>query len=192
MLASVLSSALAGVDAYPVEVEIDISHGVPGVKTVGLGEGAVREAHERVRAAVKNSGFEFPHRKITINLAPADTRKEGSAFDLAIALGLVAANGGLTNRARLRNYLVLGELALDGRVKGVKGALPTALLARTRKFDGVILPRENAEEAAVVGDGVAVLGVESLREAWEFFEGLRNIEAAAVDVDRLFNTASRY
>jgi magnesium chelatase family protein len=192
LLASVLSSALAGVDAYPVEVEIDISRGAPGVKTVGLGEGAVREAHERVRAAVKNSGFEFPHRKITINLAPADTRKEGSAFDLAIALGLVAANGALTNRGRLRDYLVLGELALDGRVKGVKGALPTALLARMRKFNGVILPRENAAEAAVVGDGVAILGVDSLREAWEFFEGLRNLEAAAVDVDRLFTTASRY
>lgn len=192
MLASVLSSALAGVDAYPVEVEVDISHGLPGVKTVGLGEGAVREAHERVRAAVKNSGFEFPHRKITINLAPADTRKEGSAFDLAIALGLVAANGALTNRARLREYLVLGELALDGRVKGVKGALPTALLARGRKFSGVILPRENAQEAAVVGEGVAILGVDSLREAWEFFEGIRNLQATAVDVDRLFNTASRY
>ncbi|MGH7948926.1 MAG: YifB family Mg chelatase-like AAA ATPase, partial [Candidatus Binataceae bacterium] len=175
-----------------VEVEIDISHGVPGVKTVGLGEGAVREAHERVRAAVKNSGFEFPHRKITINLAPADTRKEGSAFDLAIALGLVAANGALANRGRLRDYLVLGELALDGRVKGVKGALPTALLARGRKFNGVILPRENAQEAAVVGNGVAILGVESLREAWEFFEGLRNLQPAEVDVDRLFNTASRY
>jgi magnesium chelatase family protein len=192
LLASVLSAALSGVDAYAVEVEIDVSHGVPGVRTVGLGEGAVREAHERVRSAVKNSGFEFPHRKITINLAPADTRKEGSAFDLPIALGLIGATGALKERSKLRDYLVLGELALDGRVKGIKGALSTALLARERKFAGVVLPRENAEEAAVVGEGVAILAVESLRDAFEFFEGLRTITPTVVDVDEIFNTASRY
>jgi magnesium chelatase family protein len=191
LLASVLSSALFGVDAYPVEVEVDISHGVPKPAIVGLAEGAVREALDRVRAAVKNSGYEFPHRKITINLAPADTRKEGSAFDLPIALGLLAAWGTL-KPDRLRDYLVLGELALDGRIKGIKGALPTALLARQRKIAGVMLPRENAAEAAVVGPGVAILPVDSLRDAFEFFEGLREIEPTAGNLDEVFGAASRY
>ncbi len=191
MLASILSSSLAGVDAFAVEVEVDISHGVPALRTVGLAEGAVREAHERVKAAVRNSGFDFPERKITINLAPADTRKEGSAFDLPIALGIVAATGGLRDD-RLHDYLVVGELALDGRIKGIKGALPTALLARARKLKGVVLPRENASEASVAGEGVAILGVDTLREAHEFFEGIRDVEPVAANLGTLFDAASRY
>ncbi|HYA35142.1 MAG TPA: YifB family Mg chelatase-like AAA ATPase [Candidatus Binataceae bacterium] len=192
MLASALSAALSGVDAYAVEVEVDISSGVPGLKTVGLAEGAVREAQERVKSAINNSGFYFPSRRITINLAPADTRKEGSAFDLPIALGMLAANGELKTRDRLSQYLVIGELALDGRVKGIKGALPTALLSREKKFAGVILPRENAMEASVVGDSVSVLGVDTLREAYEFFDGLRHIAPTVADVRQMFQAASRY
>jgi magnesium chelatase family protein len=191
LLASVLSSAIFGVDAYPVEVEVDIGTGLPRPTIVGLAEGAVREALDRVRSAIKNSGYEFPYRKITINLAPADTRKEGSAFDLSIALGLLAAWGTL-KPDRLRDYLVLGELALDGRVKGIKGALATALLARNRKLAGVMLPRENAAEAAVVGEGVAVLPVDSLRDAFEFFEGLRQIEPITANLGEVFGAASRY
>jgi magnesium chelatase family protein len=191
LLASVLSSAIAGVDAFPVEVEVDISAGVPALKTVGLAEGAVREAQERVKAAIKNSGYDFPNRKITINLAPADTRKEGSAFDLPIALGIIAANNAM-KRGRLGEYLVLGELALDGRIKGIKGALPTALLARARKFAGLVLPRENAAEASVVGEGVEILGVESLREAFEFFEGLHEVSATTSNLDEIFGAANRY
>ena len=129
---------------------------------------------------------------MTINLAPADTRKEGSAFDLPLALGILAAQNVLKDRARLRGYLVLGELALDGRIKGIKGALPTALLARSSKFDGVMLPRENASEAAVVGEGTAVLGVESLREAFEFFEGLRPLNRFRVDFAAAFGEANVY
>jgi len=191
LLASALSSALFGVDAYLVEIEVDISHGVPKPTIVGLAEGAVREALDRVRSAIKNSGYEFPHRKITINLAPADTRKEGSAFDLPIALALLAASGALKPDL-LRQYLVLGELALDGRIKGIKGALPTALLARQKKLPGVILPRENAAEAAVVGEGVAILPVDSLRDAFEFFEGLREIEPTAANLGEVFGLAGRY
>ncbi len=191
MLASLLSSALSGVDAFAVEVEIDVSNGIPGLKTVGLAEGAVREAQERVKSAIKNSGYDFPNRKITVNLAPADTRKEGSAFDLPIALGIMAATGAL-KRERLHSYLVLGELALDGRIKGIKGALPSALLARERKYAGVILPRQNASEAAVVGEGTAVLGVDTLQEAFEFLEGLKQINPAVVNLRELFNEASRY
>ena len=152
MIASVLSAALQGVDAFGVEVEVHIGNGIPpGLKTVGLAEGAVRESQERVKPAVINSGFQFPNRKVTINLAPADMRKDGSAFDLPIALSLLGATGRLSSRERLRRYLVIGELALDGRVRGIKGALSTALLARAAKYDGLVLPRENAMEAAVVG-----------------------------------------
>ena len=191
MLASVLSSSLVGIDAFAVEVEIDISHGLPGLRTVGLAEGAVREATERVRSAIKNTGYEFPNRKITVNLAPADTRKDGSAFDLPIALGILAATGHL-RQERLRDHLVLGELALDGRVKPIKGALPTALLAREKKFSGVLLPRENADEAAVVGDHTAIRGVSSLTEAFEFLEGLKEIPQAACTLKDLFEANSQY
>jgi len=191
LLASVLSSSLVGIDALPVEVEIDISNGLPILKTVGLAEGAVREATERVKSAIKNTGYEFPNRKITVNLAPADTRKEGSSFDLPIALGILAATGHL-KRDRLRDYLVLGELALDGRVKPIKGALPSALLARERKFTGVLLPRENAGEAAVVGNSTAILGVSSLRDAFEFLEGLKDIPQTICKLEDLFEANSRY
>ncbi len=165
---------------------------MPPHRLVGLAEGAVKESLDRVKSALKNSGFEFPHRKMTINLAPADTRKEGSAFDLPLALGILAAQNVLKDRARLREYLVLGELALDGRIKGIRGALPTALLARSGKFAGVILPRENASEASVVGEGTAVLGVESLREAFEFLEGLRPLESTATDLTAVFGAAGNY
>jgi magnesium chelatase family protein len=171
LLASVTSSALSGVDAFPIEVEVDCGSGTPSFRMVGLPEGAVREAFDRIKSAIRNSGYSFPGGRTTINLAPADTRKEGSAFDLPMALGILAAanNGILENRDRIAQYLVLGELALDGRVKAVKGALPSALLARSRHLMGVVLPRENAPEAAVSGEGVTVLGVENLRQVIEFF-----------------------
>jgi magnesium chelatase family protein len=192
LLASVLASALSGVDAFAVEVELDISAGVPSFRMVGLAEGAVREAFERMKSALRNSGFEFPNRKITVNLAPADIRKEGSAFDLPMALGVLVANGVVQKRTRMGDYVVLGELALDGRVKGIKGALASAILARSRGLAGVVLPRENAAEASVIGDNVTVLGVDSLREAFEFFEELREIPPTRVDLREMFDTASRY
>jgi magnesium chelatase family protein len=193
LLASVLSSALAGVEAYIVEVETDIGGGgLPETRMVGLPEASVREALDRIRSALRNTGYEFPNRKVTINLAPADTRKEGSGFDLPIAIALLGATGHLADRERIRRYLVLGELALDGRVKGIKGALPTAILARGRKLAGVILPAENAPEAAVIGSEIEVLGVGNLREAVEFLEGNRTVEPTAADVPAMFEDASRY
>ncbi len=192
MLASVLSAALQGVDAIAVEVEVHIGNGQQALKTVGLAEGAVRESQERVRAAILNSGYEFFGRKITINLAPADVRKEGSCFDLPMALAYLGATGHLTNRERISRYLVLGELALDGRVKGIKGALPSALLARNTNYAGVLVPRENAMEAAVVGERITVHPVENLREALEFLEGTREIPPTIGNVSDIFNTASRY
>ncbi|HUO04370.1 MAG TPA: YifB family Mg chelatase-like AAA ATPase [Candidatus Binataceae bacterium] len=193
MHASVLSAALLGVDAFPVEVEIDIGGGLPDKsRLVGLAEGAVKESLDRVRSALRNSGFEFPSRKMTINFAPADVRKEGSAFDLPLALGVLAAHGALHDTSRLRSHLVVGELSLDGRIKGIKGGLPTALLARAKKFAGVVLPRENATEAAVVGEGVAILGVDTLREAFEYFEGARQIEPAKANLAEMFGRLSNY
>src|SRR5215469_9538308 len=186
-----MSSALAGVDAFAVEVEVDISNGLPRFTTVGLAEGAARESLDRVKAAIKNSGYEFPNRRLTVNLAPADTRKEGSAFDLPIALGLIAANNAL-KRDHLHRYLMLGELSLDGRVKSIKGGLPTALLARMRKFAGVVLPRDNAMEAAVAGDSIAIYGVESLQETVEFLEDLRQLTPVKADISQVFASANTY
>jgi magnesium chelatase family protein len=192
LLASVLSSAIAGVDAFPVEVEVDIGGGAPSFRMVGLAEGAVREAYDRMKSAIRNSGYEFPNSKITINLAPADTRKEGSAFDLPMALGILTGGGSIEKRARLHRYLVLGELALDGRVKGVKGALPSAILARSHRMNGIVLPRENAPEASVIGEGVAVVGVDTLAEAVDFFDEIREPDSSVANVRAIFEAASRY
>jgi len=190
MISKVLSSAVLGVDAYIVEVEVDLAFGVPQFNTVGLPEGAVKESKERVRAAIKNCGYEFPARRITVNLAPADIRKEGSAFDLPISLGILSATG-LIEQDLLRDYVILGELSLDGKVKPVKGALPSSICARDTGLKGIILPRENAEEAAVV-DGIEVLAVESLQDTVEFLSGKRSIEPTVIDVDSIFTAARSY
>jgi magnesium chelatase family protein len=192
LLASVLSSAIADVDAFPVEVEVDKGGGTPAFRMVGLAEGAVREAYERMKSAIRNSGYDFPNGKVTINLAPADTRKEGSSFDLPMALGILAGAGAIEKRERLGRHLIMGELALDGRIKGVKGALPSAILARARGMEGIVVPRENAAEASVIGAEVAVVGVETLQEALEFFEERVEPRSCAVDIHELFEAASHY
>lgn len=173
MLAKVLSSAVIGIDAYAVEVEVDIAAGLPVFSMVGLPEAAVKESKDRVKSAIKNSGYTFPDDRITVNLAPADIKKEGTGFDLPIALGLLAATR-LIDQAALNGYLVLGELSLDGRVKAVNGALSTALAARDAGYAGIIVPVDNAREAAVVA-GVAVIPVETLSQATEFLRGLATI-----------------
>ncbi len=169
MLSRVLSSALIGIDAYIVDVEVDIAHGLPSLSTVGLAEGAVRESKERVKAAIKNSGYDFPSDRITINLAPADVKKEGSAFDLPIAIGILAATGFLEAQS-CKGYLFLGELALDGLLRPVKGVLPIAVGARDKDLRGIFLPEENAPEAAVV-EGVDVYPVRSLSQVIEVLLG---------------------
>lgn len=190
MIAKVLSSAVLGVDAYLVEVEVDIALGFPAFNTVGLPEGAVKESKERVRAAIKNCGYEFPYRRITVNLAPADIRKEGSAFDLPISLGILTVMG-LVDHKKLKDYIILGELSLDGEVKPIKGALPTSICTRDLKLKGIILPRENAEEAAVVS-GIDVLGVDSLQDVVEFFAEKREIKPTKVDIRSVFKEAREY
>ena len=149
MLVKVTSAALHGIEAYPVEVEVDICAGFPTFVTVGLPDAAVRESKERVRAALKNCGYDLESKRITINLAPADRRKEGSAFDLPIALGFLAFLE-VVPAARLRDLLFVGELALDGRLKPVRGALPIALMAQRAGFRGIVVPGANAREAALV------------------------------------------
>ena len=190
MLATAVSGALVGIDGLLVEVEVDVALGLPQFTTVGLPEGAVRESKDRVRSAIKNSGYEFPARRITVNLAPADVKKEGAAYDLPIALGILAAEGWLT-KEQLQSYAILGELSLDGRVKPVHGALPLAVMARDKGLTGLIVPTENAAEAAVV-DEVAVFGVSTLSDAFLLLNGERPLAATVVDVNTLFTRHSAY
>ncbi len=185
MLAKVLSSAVLGVDAYIVEVEVDIRHGLPSFQTVGLPEAAVKESKDRVKSAISNSGYRFPDDRITVNLAPADIKKEGTAFDLPIALGILAATG-IIPHERLTEYLILGELSLDGRIKPVKGSLPIALAARDSQLRGVIIPKSNAREAAVVKEIVA-LPVSTLGELVDFLCSRGALQPESVDVQTIFD-----
>jgi len=162
MLAHVTSSAVLGIDAYTVTVEVDISTTVPMWNLVGLPDAAVQESRERVRSAIRNSGFEFPQKRITINLAPADTKKEGPSFDLPIAVGILVASGQLSGET-LGHTLMVGELSLDGSVRGVAGVLPIALHARDSGVRRMLVPVPNTSEAAIVG-GVDVFPVASLSE----------------------------
>jgi magnesium chelatase family protein len=183
MLARVFSGALLGIDAYPVEVEIDIAQGLPQFSTVGLPEGAVKESKDRVKSAIKNSGYDFPARRITINLAPADIKKDGAAFDLPMAVGLLSATGVVKN-GRIGRYVLLGELSLDGRIKPVRGVLPVAVAARGWDVDGLILPRENAAEGAIAA-GSPVFAVETLGQVVDFLNREQLIEPTLVDLTRL-------
>lgn len=178
MLAKVLSAAVVGLDAHLVEVEVDIAGGLPQFSVVGLPDTTVRESRDRVRAALKNTGFAFPARKVTINLAPADLRKEGSGLDLAMAIGILAAQD-LLPAESVKGRVLVGELSLDGRIKPIAGALSIGVLCR--KKHPLILPAENAPEAAIIED-VLAYPVRTLTEAVEFLRGALAIQA--VDVDR--------
>jgi magnesium chelatase family protein len=190
MLARVLSASTYGIEAYVVEVEVDLALGTPLFTTVGLPEGAVRESKDRVQAAIKNSGFKFPLRRITVNLAPADIKKEGAAFDLPIALGILAAHGEVPPLP-LREYIMLGELSLDGSLRPVKGVISVALDCRQRGIKGLILPRANVGEAAVVG-GINALPADSLAEVVDFLRGTREIVPAVSNAEALFREHSEY
>ena len=173
MLFKIASASLLGIEAYLVEVEVDISFGLPGFVTVGLPDASVRESKERVRAAMKNCGYNFPSRKIIINLAPADRRKEGSAFDLPISLGLLA-HLDLFPYENLRDYLFLGELALDGKLKPGKGILSSTVLAKEAGFKGIIVPVENEKEASLVPD-IEVYGMENIVQVVKLLAGMDEI-----------------
>ncbi len=190
MLARVLSSTVFGIDAYVVEVEVDIASGLPAFATVGLPEGAVKESKDRVKAAIKNCGYDFPSRRITVNLAPADIKKEGAAFDLPMAIGILAATE-VIPKPKLEHYFILGELSLDGQVKPIKGTLPIAVAARDAGLRGILLPRGNSKEAAVV-KGIEILPLDTLSDCVDFLNGNLHIDSVEVDLDKIFKTESNY
>ncbi|MBI4386508.1 MAG: YifB family Mg chelatase-like AAA ATPase [Elusimicrobia bacterium] len=177
MLAKVWSAAVCGVDGYLVTVELDLGRGLPSYMTVGLPDSAVRESRERVVAAIRNSGYEFPCRRVTVNLAPAQFRKRGTQFDLPVALGILAASGQIPAGDWVQRYCFLGELALDGGIQPVSGILPMAASAASEGRQGVVLSRLNASEAALVG--IQSLGAASLREVVGFIAGQVRLESSA-------------
>lgn len=189
MIVKTYGCAVFGVNATVVTVETDINSGLY-FYLVGLPDSAVKESHERVSAAIKNIGYHMPRgRKITVNLAPADIRKEGTAYDLPIALGILGASEQLSND-RLSAYVIMGELSLDGEVRSIKGALPIALEAKKQGFKGVIVPSVNAREAAIVS-GIDVFGVDHLRQVAGFLNGREEIAPTIVDIRAEFDQSSR-
>ncbi len=184
MSAKVLSGAVVGVHAVLVEVEVDAKNGIPRIDTVGLAEGAVRESKVRVETAIRNCGFNLPAKRITVNLAPADIRKEGTAFDLPIAVGLLRALGEVDDD-KARGYLFAGELSLEGALRPVRGVLPLAVAARDNGLRGVVVPQGNAREAAVV-DGIEVRPVTHFREVTRFLRGELTPPYETVDLQQLF------
>ncbi|MCP3898604.1 MAG: ATP-binding protein, partial [Desulfobacteraceae bacterium] len=169
MLAKVHSSIVIGVDGQSIEVEVDISSGLPVFATVGLPDGAVRESKDRVKVAIKNSGYDFPPKRITVNLAPADIKKVGSNFDLPIAVGVLVASG-VIKSSLYKEYSMVGELSLDGSLRGVKGVLPMVLASKVKGLKGIIVPVSNSEEASLV-EGIDVIAFNYLCEAVKFFTG---------------------
>jgi magnesium chelatase family protein len=184
MLVKTFGSALHGIDSTLVTIEVNIGQGT-GFNIVGLPDNAVKESHHRVYSALINSGYKYPRNKIVINMAPADIKKEGSAYDLPIAIGILAASGQMEPDL-LKEFLVMGELSLDGGLQPVKGALPMALMAKNNGLRGFILPEVNAREAAIVED-VEVYGFEHIKEVAEMLNGSLDKEPVTVDLNQLFN-----
>jgi magnesium chelatase family protein len=183
MLVKTFGSAVYGVDALTITVEVNVSTGI-NFHLVGLPDSAVKESQQRIDAALSNNGFKLPGKKITINMAPADIRKEGSAYDLPLALGILAASGQI-DAARLEETLIMGELSLDGGLQPIRGALPMAVNAKNEGFKSFILPVQNAREAAVV-EGIDVYGVSDIKEAIEIVGGVSPAEPVRVDVNEIF------
>lgn len=188
MLAQTFSAATVGVDAYIVEVECNLENQMPGFVTVGLPDSAVKESKERVASAIKNAEFFLPNKRITVNLAPADIRKEGSAFDLPIAIGILAASNQVQND-NLSGVLLLGELALDGKIRPIKGALSIVVAAKNQGFKSVILPVENGFEAAVV-KGISVFPVSNLKEAVTCLNDIERMQPLDLEIEKLFEDSS--
>ncbi|MBR2882570.1 MAG: YifB family Mg chelatase-like AAA ATPase, partial [Prevotella sp.] len=183
MLVKTFCAAVNGLEATTVTVEVSLTRGVMFHLT-GLADTAVRESHDRIVAALQNNGFKFPVADITVNMAPADLRKEGSAYDLPLAIGLLAANGKV-DCSMLHEYMLIGELGLDGRLQPVRGALPIAIKARAEKFKGLIVPKQNIREAAVVNN-IDVYGVDSIMEVINFFNGSGNLQPTVIDTRKEF------
>jgi magnesium chelatase family protein len=170
MLAKITSCSVLGIEGWLIQVEVDVANGLPMFSTVGLPDSTVRESKDRVKAAIKNCGYDFPAKKITVNLAPADIRKEGAGFDLPIAIGILEATETLRQK-REGQYCIVGELSLDGGVHKVNGLLPMILAARNNSLSGIIIPKENSDEAQIVPDGIDIIPVSSLQQVVEFLAG---------------------
>jgi len=190
MFSKTLSGATLGIDAYLVEVETHSENNLPSVTIVGLPDNAVKESRERVSAAIKNSKLEIPHRKLTVNLAPADIKKEGSSFDLPIAIGLLTATD-IVHTQLLEQTILLGELSLDGTLRKIKGALPIAVEARRMGIKNIILPIDSVNEASIV-EGVDVYGMESLNEVIKFLQGEGNIQKVVSNREEIFSQVNSY
>jgi magnesium chelatase family protein len=178
MLVKTYGSAVSGIHATTITIEVDVAQGIKFF-LVGLPDNAVKESEQRIRAALKNNGYRIPGKKITINMAPADIRKEGSAYDLPLAIGILAASQQIKSE-KVSDYLIMGELSLDGSLQPIKGALPIAVKAREAGFKGIILPKQNAREAAIVNN-LEVLGVENIVEVINFFNGKQVIAPTLID-----------
>jgi len=190
VIVRVTSGTVIGIDSYPIDVEVDVSPGLPIFSTVGLPDVAVRESRERIRAAIKNSGYRFPRNHVTVNLAPADIKKEGTAFDLPIAVAILAAEGNIAAES-LRDYVFMGELSLDGGIKGVHGILPVAFQAEQMGKKGIVTAIENAPEAALV-QSIDVIPVERLSDVVEFLGGRRAIAPFQLDMEETYRDSFRY
>jgi magnesium chelatase family protein len=184
MYSKLSSAAVFGIEAFKVEIETHLDTGLPAFNIVGLPDSAVKESRERVQSAIKNSDFIFPQKKITINLAPADIRKEGSAFDLPVALGILTAMN-IIDAEAIADTMILGELSLEGGLRNIHGALSIAIEAKRHDFKRMIIPKENAEEAALV-DSLEVIAVESLKECVDYLTDNLKIKKTHVDTDKLF------
>lgn len=190
MLSKVNSMALRGLDGYLIDVQVDVSNGMPCWEIVGLPDTSVKEAKERVKTAIKNSGYELLSKRIIINLAPADTKKEGSIFDLPIAIGILVDLGEIKNDD-LEKIVFIGELSLDGNINRVNGVLPMCIEAKKLGIKTIIVPKENAKEAAIVNE-IEVLGASNLKEVVEYLNNRGIIEKTQVDLEDIFNKQNSY
>lgn len=190
MLSIVKSMSLIGLEGYLVDIEVDVSAGIPSWDIVGLPDTSVKEAKERVRTAIKNSGYEMQSRKIVVNLSPADVKKEGSFFDLPIAIGILDCSGEL-KKDNIKDTIFIGELSLDGKINKVNGILPMCIEAKGLGIKKVILPIDNANEASVV-DGIQIIGVSYLKEVIQYLNGEIQIEATANNALKIFSENSNY
>ena len=190
MLSKINSMALLGLDGYLIEVQVDVSNGMPCWEMVGLPDTSVKEAKERVKTAIKNSGYEMLSKRIVINLAPADTKKEGSIFDLPIAIGILKDLGEIKND-KLDEIAFVGELSLDGKINRVNGILPMCIEAQKLGIKRLIVPRENAKEAAIVKE-IEVLGADNLKQIVKYLNGEENIERSIIDLNKIFDVQDKY
>jgi magnesium chelatase family protein len=190
MVTKTYGSAVQGVNAYTITIEVVVSQGL-NFYVVGLPDNAIKESQQRIEAAMRGRGYNMPRTKVVVNMAPADIPKQGSAYDLPIALGILHASQQIVTE-RLGEYIIMGELALDGELRPIKGVLPIAIQARKEGFKGFILPRQNAQEAAIVNQ-LDVIPVGTMQEAIDFVEGRTEIEPLVVDTRDVFqHTANQY